>query len=746
MTMSSPQTKQSTLDLQSRQEPPKQDDPRLAVVLLSLISILPFLTLVGGPFLFDDESLIVQNPVVHSFDRWSNWFTRDFWQTSREGDVASGTYFRPWVLLSYALDWSWGGGSSWAFHISNLLWCACASALIMSVLLRWCGGDQKSALLAGCLFVLHPSKAESVAWIAGRTDLLLATGLGLCLLGLSWSLGWGAQGQVRPRRGLGGVLQVLGTGVAFGSKELAVVLPVLVVSHVLLFECRDGGRVSLTGALRRHRTSVGWAVLSSLLYFIVRTIWLPFATLPRSLDLSDRALLFFDSCGRYLALLVAPTDLSLFAAYKPLALVDVSDTAHPIFILLGGVHCVAWAGLVWLAQRKRRPRFVALLLAYGACFLPVSNLIPMATDISVSPRFVYLPLLPGSCMLALALSLWLPRAQKVALACVLLVGLPSSLMRARDFDSAEAFWRYELAHNPSVPSVLGANAQVDEDLHQPILAAARRACTYNLAQRLGDVSSMSRMLSAFLHGAVRATPHASMDEFKSLMIWTDDLLRSAPHTVQWTNVALDVQGNQLGLAALGGVRASLNLERAHLEVRASEPRALVFAESAVAACQGCPDIAHRAAQVALLVGDHERPRIWLERAGIAGEPIISGLSMNELGAQLTALDGRANQGDRASMLERALLVNNHDRVVDLVQLHPDWSAQLPIALRLRIAQSAALVGAWEVVRAWLNGLATPEELQVIEDEFMRTSPAYNGRAERLLPWEPGTCARAHELR
>jgi len=575
---------------------------------------------------------------------------------------------------------------------------------------------------------------------------LLATGLGLTLWGLSKSLGWGVQGLVRPRKVLGGVLQGLGLCIGFASKELALVLPVLVVSHVLLFESHHGTRLSVGRALRRHQLSLGLVALPSLLYFTARTLWLPFASLPKALDLTDRTLLFLDSCGRYLQLLVAPTDLSLFGAYKPLALVDVSLTVRPIDIGLGGLHFLAWAGLLWLAHRKQNIRFFALLLAYGGCFLPVSNLVPMATDISVSPRFLYLPLLPWGCLLAQALTAWAPRGQKLALAGALVLGLPLSLLRARDFASAESFWRYELAHNPRVPSVLGANAQVDEDLHQPILAATRRACTYTIAQSQGDVPGMSRMVSAFLHGAVRATPHAEIDQFQALLSFTGDLLRQAPHNTRWADVSFEIQENQLGMAALRSISASLHIERAHLGLRVGEGGALDFAQRAIDLCRGCPDIAHRAARMALLAGDQQRAQTWLIQAGLLNEPILQGMPLVELAARLSTLEARRSQGDPVSTLERELLVSHHDRVVDLVRLHPEWLKQVPIELRLRVVKSAAAVGAWDVARSWLRGLASDQELQLIDDEFRRTSPAYNARTEQHFPWVTGTCARAQELR
>jgi len=733
---------------QSNQMASKQDDPRLVIVLFSLLAVLPFITVIDGPFLFDDEALIVQNPVVHSLGQGYSWLTKEFWHLGQEGvgAMARGVYFRPLVLLSYALDWTLGGGSSWVFHVTNLLLCACASALIMSVLLRWCRGESKTALLAGCLFALHPSKAESAAWIAGRTDLLLALGCGFALLGLSYSLGWGVHGEVRPRRVLGGVLLVLGSCIAFASKELALILPALIMSHLMLFESQSRGDTSVGRMLSRHKLSLGFAGLSSLSYILLRVIWLPFAELPVSLNLMERGLLFLDSCGRYLRLLLVPSDLSLFAAYKPLALVELRDAVSWLDVGLGLVHCAAFAGWAWFAIRRQNMRLTALLLSYGACLLPMSNLVPMATDISVSPRFLYLPLLPWGCLVAQALVSKWPRAQQATLGVVLLLGLLLCLMRGRDFASAEAFWRYELAHNPAVPSVLGANAEVDEDLHQPLLAAARRACTYALAQSQGDVVGMSRMLSTFVHGATRATPHAATSELRILAAWTDDLLRLAPRPITWANVSLEMQAAPPQLAALELVQASLRLERVHQVVRSGDGEPLAQARLAIGLCPGCPDIAYRAARMALLVHDVTSAGAYLEQAGLDKEPIVAGLPVGQVSERLAQLDVRASQGDPGAALERQLLVDNHDRVVDLVKVHPDWSTRVSVEVRLRVAKSASMVGDWAVVAAWLQGLASEQELQSIRDELMRTSPAYNARKEVLLPWVKGSCARAHELR
>src|SRR6185436_6581678 len=106
------------------------------------------------------------------------------------------------------------GTPAW-FHIMNLVWHGVVGGLAFLVLRRWLGAHWP-ALVGALLFVVHPTKAESVAWISGRTDVI-------CMIAVLLA----SQGIARRLRGERGglLLEFAGTLLAYTTKEQAIVLP-----------------------------------------------------------------------------------------------------------------------------------------------------------------------------------------------------------------------------------------------------------------------------------------------------------------------------------------------------------------------------------------------------------------------------------------------------------------------------------------------------------------------------------------
>ena len=227
-------------------------DPVLVVP--ALVALALYARTLGFAFVWDDLDLIVRNTELHG-SGWSALLLRDFWESTGGG---TGMW-RPLVTLSYRLD---GMLSAWQpawFHAVNALVHATSAALVAQ-LVRSRGLGATLAIGAGLVFATAPAIAESVAWVAGRTDaiLVLAT-----LAALLLAMRWRATGS---RSSLAGVAAC--TACALLSKETALVLPLLLAADAADAGAAEGSSAR-AGTPRRARGTPAWVSLAVVLTWAV---------------------------------------------------------------------------------------------------------------------------------------------------------------------------------------------------------------------------------------------------------------------------------------------------------------------------------------------------------------------------------------------------------------------------------------------------------------------------------------------
>src|SRR5262249_53218598 len=153
--------------------------------------------------------------------------------------TAQGVAYRPLRVLSYMVDFHVAGRlDPRTFHLSNLVYHA-ATVLTLYALAWLTIGSLPGALSAAALFAVHPLGSEAVVYVAGRRDLLSTLFVLLALL--CWCVllrapvaatsGRGhARGRPsRGRRGLALAGMVLFTALAVAAKEMAIVVPALML-------------------------------------------------------------------------------------------------------------------------------------------------------------------------------------------------------------------------------------------------------------------------------------------------------------------------------------------------------------------------------------------------------------------------------------------------------------------------------------------------------------------------------------
>ena len=411
--------------------------PSLLIVVVAVLGAAVFMPALSGGWIYDDHPLIAGNPYIHSFHWWPRWFTTDFWNVNEE-ILQFGrrvVYWRPAVTTTYAVDWQLGGGSPLMFHLTNLLAQAGVAALGFVVLRRWIGALWP-AFVAALLFAIHPTKAESVAWIAGRTD-------ELCMLAvLVATIGIGR--RLRGERG-GLALEIGGTIAAYLCKEQAIVLPMFVAVETWVAAGRPRIDLALTkNVIVRALPQAGLA----LVYLAIRSQVLPIRGDSGHLTPTDHVIAVFETLGRFFTLAFAPHDLSI---QQGLIHARGGALLYSLpFVIIGAVGLAVLLALAVIA-RRRIPVVTVGIAFFLITVAPTSNLVFTGMPTLVSERFLYLPflgiaLVVGGIVATLQGS-WLRIGYAVVGAAILATAVISA-KRATEWADEEVFWAREVELHP----------------------------------------------------------------------------------------------------------------------------------------------------------------------------------------------------------------------------------------------------------------------------------------------------------
>lgn len=209
--------------------------------VLAVLAALPYVGALANDFVWDDRLQILGNAQLASLSTALGYFGR-----------LEGLYYRPLVFVGFAAETAIAGKSAVLFHLTNVALHA-ANAVLVFALAERTGVTRMAAFFGAAAFAVHPLQSEAVAYIAGRTDLLMtAASLVACLAVLPP----GEERRASPARG---ALAAAATAVAILSKEtgyaLVLLLPWLAWRHL------DAWKDRLTIAA----PSVGAAVLLAVL-------------------------------------------------------------------------------------------------------------------------------------------------------------------------------------------------------------------------------------------------------------------------------------------------------------------------------------------------------------------------------------------------------------------------------------------------------------------------------------------------
>jgi hypothetical protein len=493
-----------------------RNDPWFAIAV-GVVAMLPFTPALWGPFIFDDRLLILANPYVKSLHQWPHWFTSHFWDAGLDEVPAFPlVYYRPLITASYAIDWKVGAGSPVAFHMSSLLWHGLCAVLAYVTARRW----LRSVSMALCftiIFAMHPTKAESVAWIAGRTDIFCTVGmLVVC-------------GAVAIRRSgrhvLGTILEVVGTAFAYLSKETAVTLPILVA--VETWFARGRRPITRTELLALMRASLAHVLIAGV-YWMLRASLLPVTGRGSwNLDHWERVFLVFESVGRFAEMVLLPVRLSI---QQGLLRVEAGNPIfHTPFVVAGGCVLAGLALVAWLAH-IRCPSLTMGIALFVGTLLPTLNLVPTLMVTMVSERFLYLPTLAVALLVVEVVhGARVDRWARIGAVVLGVLYATRSAIRSHDYSDECRFWEREERVNPHSVQAIGELARIARDAGRLDDALALCHRGQHVANRWFPYLRAGPGFVLFAAELVgQHTPDADRDTLRALAVFFGNVARSTP--------------------------------------------------------------------------------------------------------------------------------------------------------------------------------------------------------------------------
>jgi protein O-mannosyl-transferase len=330
----------------------------IAAAVAVVIAVLIYLPALDNGFIWDDPLVLQQLRAIRA---WGDLVVMP--------PQIPRYYYRPVIFVSYLTDRALGGETPFWFHLSVIAFHALNCLLVFRLAAQLFAGDLAVAAASAVLFAVFPTHVESVAWMAGRSDVIVCTFLLLTvLLCIRRDVSWSAW--------IAGVTFFL----ALLSKEMA-------ISGLLLVPALDW-----LSARRLYWRRYAPLLVAAVAYFALRRASVgaliggtPVHSVPAQLALD-----LLHAIGFYVVRSLAPVGLSPYIPTVPDA---------TLYLAAGVLLPLAGAALLYRAWPQARWPLAFLLLWFALTLAPsLTVIIRHSASAPVADRYLYVPSV-ASCML-----------------------------------------------------------------------------------------------------------------------------------------------------------------------------------------------------------------------------------------------------------------------------------------------------------------------------------------------------------
>ena len=386
-----------------------------AWAVIAALAVLTYHNTFGNSFHFDDTHSIVDNPHIRSLGNIPRFFV----DPSTFSVMPDAAMYRPLLLVTYALNYAIGDYDTASFHLVSLLLHIANAGLVYLLALRLLG-CQRTALLCGALFAVHPVLSEPVNYISSRSSLLCTFFYLLAFAQFQASM---TRRSGRWQQGLTLVL----FAAALCSKSIAATLPAVAAMYLAI------GRPHLA----RWRTVAAMAVIDVVYLSWSRGI-IGRAVLEPVRDLAVHWATQLKAGPFYALTAVVPARLSVEPQFCVVDRVWDAEVALAVLVLASVVVTV------WRAA----PRLALGVfgVTWAAVTLLPSTVVPL--NVLVNEHRLYLPMVGGVLAVG-ALVRHLRWAQYTFVAVVVALGL-LTVARNRVWQDEQSLWADAVRKGPQM--------------------------------------------------------------------------------------------------------------------------------------------------------------------------------------------------------------------------------------------------------------------------------------------------------
>ncbi|MCW3123141.1 MAG: tetratricopeptide repeat protein [Flavipsychrobacter sp.] len=336
----------------------------LIVACIAAITWLAYQVCLNNKFTnWDDPGYIKDNALIKDV---SSEGIHNIFSTAIMGN------YHPITILTYAIEYSYVRLQPWLYHLDSLLF-----HILVTLLVYWFVNlltkRPVAAAVAALLFGLHPMHVESVAWLAGRKDVVYGTFyMAACITYIYYLRAMGAK-----KTGLYAGVVVLFL-CSLLSKPVAVVLPIT----LLLLDYFEGRKLNMWVALDKLLL-LGMSIWCGLRSLKDQASFGSLGTQNVTHNFIERTCLGGYALITYLWKAVVPVGLCNFYPYP-----DKVNGSLPFVYYLYPLAAIILVFLVWFFARKNK------IVVFGTLFFFVNivlllQFIPVGGAI-LADRYTYI--------------------------------------------------------------------------------------------------------------------------------------------------------------------------------------------------------------------------------------------------------------------------------------------------------------------------------------------------------------------